>query len=276
MMFLPNSERQINLSSSDYRTPTSILSSLGFNANYNPLNTDPVTNPTNLNGVNNMMDNYNSFWSHTVPTNMPWAQPQMQPNPTNLNPFVAHPYIMRFTAGPSIYRTGTCTSNLHLKRRKSSDDEDLDENIGQPPTKQYISEDKVTAKFNEMSLSNVESLDHANSPTREDDEFESEEEISNDDLKPTIVLSDEVKQALNARNDRIERLFQDELNKSTKSLVLWQPPIGLLPPPLNVYQNEKKEEEETTINIPKSFESLEVDVDTCDNCLMDANEMMDL
>lgn len=172
--------------------------------------------------------------------------------------------------------TGTCTSNLHLKRRKSSDDEDLDENIGQPPTKQYISEDKVTAKFNEMSLSNVESLDHANSPTREDDEFESEEEISNDDLKPTIVLSDEVKQALNARNDRIERLFQDELYKSTKSLVLWQPPIGLLPPPLNVYQNEKKEEEETTINIPKSFESLEVDVDTCDNCLMDANEMMDL
>ena len=304
MMFMPNSDRQINLSSSDYRSPASIINSLGYspnyNLNFNPLGAGVSTGSPNINTVNNMMDNFNNFWSHTVPTNMPWAQSQIQSNPANMNPLSTQPFVMRFTAGPSVFNeicapdpctsqtatewellnklssgTGTCTSNLHLKRRNSSDDDD--EIIGQPPTKQYISEDKVTAKFNQMSISNSEPASPS-SPTKveEDDELETEYEVSN---KSTIVLSNEIKEALSARNDRIERLFQDELNKATKSVVLWQPPIGLLPPPLNVYKKDEEEEKEKTEKIitPKqNYEPLEVDVDVVDTCIMDSNEMMDL
>lgn len=144
--------------------------------------------------------------------------------------------------------TGTYASHLHLKRKNSSDEEDDDDDESQPPTKQYISEDKFTDKFNEMSINSQNvtptmylnrSFDFTNENSYNEEimkDMEEEEEESEDEIKkPKCVFSKEMKEAMNS-NTVLDKLIREELDKNSKAILLWQP--SLIPPLTDLSSNK--------------------------------------
>lgn len=159
-----------------------------------------------------------------------------------------------------------------LKRRNSSSEEDDDDN--QPPAKQYISEEKFTAQFNQMKITNVCS---PKSNKKTDDPSIDEEIIDLDQDEDChgarLYMSQEMKQALERPNDAFNRIWTEECDKAAKAIVLWQPPIGLLSPELaSLRSNDEIEEEQSRTN--QTFladNEFEADID-----FTNAGEIMDV
>ncbi|RWS08820.1 hypothetical protein B4U79_13147 [Dinothrombium tinctorium] len=231
-----------------------------------------------------------SHWSHTVPHHMPWATTSL----AFCNESSTNAAVMRFTAETNPVTTAIqqqlsaslptyfspyfspdpCTSqtatewelhhgnggrslkcNKHLKRRSSSDDDDDDETLRQPPTKQYISEAKVAARFGAMSLDN-----HHDLPIIEEPEEENEEAMNDSNRSPNLVVCEEIQQTFGAKT-AVDKVFREEIEKSSKAVVLWQPSIF----PLLTASEEKEIE---------SCYSVELnDDDSVDKALRKTDEM---
>ena len=189
-------------------------------------------------------------WSQAIPHNMPFVpvhnpaimrfsgqfpyrynQPVISHDPCTSNTATEWELLNRFSSG-----VGTSNCNLHLKRRTSSSEEE-DADVQPPPSKKYMNEDRVAARFDHLSISTqdayIEDLSDEESK-REEDELEK---------KGTIILSDEAAQILKSK-DMVDKFLQKEYDNSCKAIVLWSPPIGTLPPELENLQNASKEEEE--------------------------------
>ncbi|RWS28894.1 hypothetical protein B4U80_08238 [Leptotrombidium deliense] len=183
---------------------------------------------------------------------MPWAQP-LQPNFENqVVRFTANDFIPDSHQDPctsqkathwELFNTfGTCNwnHNQHLKRRNSSDDELDDGFTGEPPTKQYISEERVAAEFNALSISTHNVLHNESVDFAELSDEESED-------KSEFFISEEIQQTFSS-DDAVQRICREELEKRSKAVVLWRPLSEVLnqftPHEIDSQKFQKNEENE--------------------------------
>lgn len=116
---------------------------------------------------------------------------------------------------------GRQSAHQHLKRRNDSSDEELDDELRTTPVKQHISEDKVSAIFDKLHITNGHSFD----TTIEAEELE--EDSSDQSHHKSMVFTDELQSAIKCKT-MTERVVQNELDKLSKAVVLWQPPTPIL------------------------------------------------
>ena len=189
---------------------------------------------------------YNSPWSQTVPQNMPFVPI----NNSSIMRFSANlPLINQYGAvipqDPCTSKTatewelhnglssgvGTTNCHMHLKRRSSSSDED--DELNPPPTKKYMNEEKVAARFDQLSISKDVPIKDL-----------SEEDEDDEEKMGTIIISDEAAQAMKSQ-DLADELIRREHSKNSKALVLWSPPIGSIPLEIKSIINETSEENQS-------------------------------
>ncbi|KAL1454332.1 hypothetical protein WDU94_010603 [Cyamophila willieti] len=101
--------------------------------------------------------NTTNTWSQTPPNNVPWGISYSQ----------ALPNVVRFTGQsdvsfPHHNSISSSSPQLHMKRHLDDSDDDEDDSLDKstilskpPPAKQFISEEKMAAKMNEMHISNA-------------------------------------------------------------------------------------------------------------------------
>lgn len=179
-------------------------------------------------------------WAHTVPTYMPWTTTIPTPVMQFTAPFPPDPctsqtatsWELLHNLGASQNRIG---SHQHLKR-KNCNLEDF------KSPKQYISEEKMLARLNELHISNnpttphketnpiegyenrghVKSLEELELMLSDESDEESDAEVGG------ITLSPELKKLVKSDSFLPESLLK-EIKEPSMALVLWQPPIGVLP-----------------------------------------------
>ena len=170
--------------------------------------------------------------------------------------------------------TGSHSSHQYLKRRNDSSDEEIEEEL-RTPVKQHISEDKVSAIFNRLHITKSDIFDS-------DDRIEVEDENNdtNGDLpKNPIIFTNELQNAI--KNKRItDRLVQNELDKHSKAVVLWQPITQLLPS-IGLKSNSTEEEVEDQIQSDSHLtqnndNDLDIDLMTSDYTSNDFDNQMEL
>ncbi|CAG2104376.1 unnamed protein product [Medioppia subpectinata] len=117
------------------------------------------------------------------------------------------------------------SSHPHLKRRNESSDDEYDDGR---PVKQYISEEKVSAIFNRLHITNGNSGNNAIhmfdvNDKCEDEDFEDQStcEADSSDKSP-IVFAHELQNAIKSKT-MTERLVQSEIDKHSKAVVIWRP-----------------------------------------------------
>lgn len=182
-------------------------------------------------------------WAHTVPTYMPWTTTIPTPVMQFTAPFPPDPCTSQTaTSWELLHNLGTSqnkpNNHQHLKRKSGSP-----ENL--KPPKQYISEEKMVARLNELHISNSNiaydakiASDTENKNTEAKRPFKSLEELEEmlsdesseeSDLETGgITLSPELKKLVHSD------LFMagsplKELKEPSMAIVLWQPPGGILP-----------------------------------------------
>uniref|UniRef100_A0A8D8U2W4 Uncharacterized protein n=1 Tax=Cacopsylla melanoneura TaxID=428564 RepID=A0A8D8U2W4_9HEMI len=97
--------------------------------------------------------NTTNTWSQTPPNNVPWGISYSQ----------ALPNVIRFTGQSDVsfpHHNSISSSSSHLQIKRhldDSDDDSLDSStvLSKPPAKQFITEEKMAAKMNEMHISNA-------------------------------------------------------------------------------------------------------------------------
>ncbi|XP_074601947.1 uncharacterized protein LOC141855712 isoform X2 [Brevipalpus obovatus] len=181
------------------------------------------------------------------------------------------------------------SSHLHLKRRSSSSEDD-DDDIPQPPTKQYISEGRLFAKFNQMKISSSSDDAQSNVICQDEDldlDLDSDEnEHEKRKNRSRLHISDEVNRMLNGSKTILDRMIDNEYDKAAKAIVLWQP-LGVFSPELSAYRaklannteddNNKIESKVDSQNLPISTcDDFPIDVEPVDVPIMDSNDTMDL
>lgn len=192
--------------------------------------------------------NPGTSWSQIVPTNMPFVDQSIQQQQrlnSNVIEFTAMPngysnnnnnLIQNYYPDPCTSQTATewellnrftnTMSSCRTKRRSESEDEDYDTEIKRP-VKQCINEEKVARIFNKMHISNNKW--NFNNTKIEDVNLE-EEEDKDKQSKNELVITDELRKVLNAKTTNVlEKIANDELERHSKAIVLWQPPICKVP-----------------------------------------------
>lgn len=171
------------------------------------------------------------------------------------------------------------TSHLHLKRRSSSSEDD-DDDIPQPPTKQYISEGRLFAKFNQMKISSSSSDDTQSNVICEDEDLDLEENEKRKNCS-RLHISDEVNRVLNGSKTILDRMIDNEYDKASKAIVLWQP-LGVFSPELSAYRaklanNTEDDNKADSQDVPISAcDDFPIDVEPIDVPIMDSSDTMDL
>ncbi|XP_054167991.1 uncharacterized protein LOC128965342 [Oppia nitens] len=124
-------------------------------------------------------------------------------------------------------------SHQHLKRRSDSSDDDIDDDGLRRPAKQYISEDKVSAIFNRLHITNSDfnKNDGINAVNENIDYEDLDDESNNETIDAkhnnTLVFANELQSAF--KNKTItDKLVQNEIDKHSKALILWQPNTSIL------------------------------------------------
>lgn len=217
--------------------PTSMTENVLTTASYAAGTSSLNSGPTNI-----------FSWAHTVPTYMPWATKQV-----DFNADQTQSSVVRFTAPQPctsqtattwelLYNLGTScnrnphTSNQHLKRRSDPDD-------GFRPNKQYISEERMAAKFGQLHISNdapspamtttnsntFSNLQDIEGSSSNDSNLlnssDSEDSLDQKKLTGRITLSDELKKIIGSDSFIVKSLVK-EMTKPNMAVVLWQPPGG--------------------------------------------------
>lgn len=247
-------------------------------------------------------------WSHNVPQDMPWLNTLNGYSPSSVMIFNA-PYSLEpvipnqtfnlinggvITPDPCTSQTathwelmhnlsaGSVNSNLHLKRRIDSSDEDDEDS--QRPVKRCMSEDKVAAKLNQMHISNdsMQFYSQDLNPINETfDEFDSEEdnEISETEKNTKLIYTDELQKALSS-SDVIDKLVRTEMEKASKAVVLWKPPIGAIAQEIKDNCEELKSAKSSMskekVKVKMSGVSCDVNWFMPNEMLPDANDVMEL
>lgn len=169
-------------------------------------------------------------WSHVIPPAMPWAQTSAPPS---FNPFTME--------------GGAQAQPMRIKR-KLFPEEDCHQ------VKQYISEEKMAARFNQMQISNeymepkgqfastcpvknssdtggkgsIRSLLELEARLAESDIDEIEMNVNPNNSEPCMVLSPELRKL--AKTDSIlPQTILQEIRKPSMEVVLWKPPGGIIP-----------------------------------------------
>lgn len=236
--------------------------------NYYPLN-DPMSGQPPSSSTGQM-------WSHVIPNSMPWSQPntsqyenafafcsfqnvmppliypQIAPPPPAVNQFNPSPYFQPTnSSSPSALQNSIPINppnevsqpnkrNINLMEDELDCDFDYDSHR---PIKKYICEDKVLEIFDRLHI-------------REGDQYIVEDVVEDEPIisqtsgvvieevdEPVLRMSDELKDALKNHKTMIDKLAQNEMDKISKAVVVWQPnPLEKL---LNNEEPNVKSEEDS-------------------------------
>ena len=171
--------------------------------------------------------------------------------------------------------TGRQSAYQHLKRRNDSSDEELEDELRTTPVKQHISEDKVSAIFNRLHITNNNSLryeDDIESAELDDSTCEADENRS----KNSMVFADELQSVIKSKT-LTEKVIQNELDKYSKAVVLWQPPNAILSVGLST-QSEPSADSETSndANDDNNDNPCDLDIDYMIEEVFDGDNDMEL
>ncbi|XP_023232329.1 uncharacterized protein [Centruroides vittatus] len=202
-------------------------------------------------------------WAHTVPTYMPWTTTLQTPVMQFTAPFPPDPCTSQTaTSWELLHNLGTSqnkpNNHQHLKRKSDSP-----ENL--KPPKQYISEEKMVARLNELHISNSNIAYDSQTPTLKNKNIETKRPFKSlEELEE--MLSDESSEESDPEtggitlSPELKKLVQSdlflagsplkELKEPSMAVVLWQPPGGILPQKIKSTFNS--EERITASNFPEN------------------------
>lgn len=209
----------------------------------------------------------------SVPNEIPWAR--------NVSPFAN---VIRFTATTPVtpglasfptcmpeprtitplIRTMDCIPNAPIKRSTSSDEED-DENEFQPPTKICATADKVASKLGSLSISSSYRTDQT-SDCIEELEHDLTEDVDLESGR-LVHFSDEMKSVMTVDcSDIVTGMMQQEMEKSSKAVVLWTPnpltsisPVPIIQSPDSDDSQESQTSDHSGPLIEEIFDDEEMD-----------------
>lgn len=210
--------------------------------------------------------NPGTSWSQIVPTNMPFVDQSIQQQQrlnSNVIEFTAMPngylnnnnnLIENYYPDPCTSQTATewellnrftnTMSSCRGKRRSESEDEDCDIEIRRP-VKQCISEEKVAKIFNKMHISNNNKWNF-DSTKIEDVNLEEEEEDKDKQSKNKLIITAELRKVLDTKTTNVlDEIASDELERHSKAIVLWQPPIYKVPEEILLKCNENNSKDKS-------------------------------
>lgn len=218
-------------------------------------------------------------WMHDWPNTMPWARPQSLPES-----------IVRFTASPAIASSPYTSSSAHITtaaqpqpgtafrhsphfipnsqiKRSSSSDEEDDDCEFQRPAKVCATTDRVAAKLGHLNISSHGPVAAASSVQIE--ELEEDDSVPQSD--PLIRFSSVMQTVMSHDSaDLVSNFLQQELDKSSKAVVLWTPnPITFPIPIIETVDSDDSEEVPDSLSIDSDGLVIEEVVDDDDDGQME-------
>ena len=211
-------------------------------------------------------------WMHNVPNPIPWARTCTPSQPENVVRFTATaPLITTHLISPpdSAQHNGSHARishsphfipNSQIKRSSLSDEEEDDYEF-QRPAKVCATADRVAAKLGHMNISS-----HT-SPAGQSVELEELEEDA--DPEPLVHFSDVMRTVMSCDSaDVMSGIVQNELDKSSKAVVLWTPnPMLPVIPIVETVDSDDSEEADDVLSVDSDgiiFEEIVDDEDSGD------------